>query len=174
MKNTANIITSFRFIFAFLILFVQPFSTVFWLFYLCGGVSDLLDGFVARKMHEQSDIGAKLDSIADVTFIIVLFIVAIKNITFPMWIYVSVIIIFFIRIISYIIGYFKYKCFSAVHTYMNKTSGMLLFISPVLYIIFGIKITGILICLVTFISAVEELVITIKENKLNRDCRGLL
>lgn len=43
--NAAVIITLSRIVFAALILFLRPFSLPFWLVYLCGGISDLLDNF---------------------------------------------------------------------------------------------------------------------------------
>lgn len=68
MNYIANILTASRFLFAVGMVLEAPFSPVFWVCYLGGGVSDLLDGPVARALHIQSDVGATLDSAADLVF----------------------------------------------------------------------------------------------------------
>ena len=65
MKHSANILTASRIFFAAGMVLTAPFSAAFWVCYLGGGVSDLLDGPVARALHIQSEVGAKLDSAAD-------------------------------------------------------------------------------------------------------------
>ena len=68
MKNAANVLTFSRILFAIAMLLASPFSAVFWICYLCAGLSDVLDGIVARKCKQESDFGARLDSIADFVF----------------------------------------------------------------------------------------------------------
>ena len=64
----ANIITVSR-IFLSLCLFVlSPSSVPFAVLYLLCGVTDVLDGFVARKLHTESEKGGMLDSTADLFF----------------------------------------------------------------------------------------------------------
>ncbi|MEA4947661.1 MAG: hypothetical protein VB058_08895 [Oscillospiraceae bacterium] len=50
MKNIANLLTASRFLFTVGMTLAAPFSPVFWVCYLGGGVSDLLDGPVARAL----------------------------------------------------------------------------------------------------------------------------
>ncbi|MDP4118803.1 MAG: CDP-alcohol phosphatidyltransferase family protein, partial [Bacillota bacterium] len=71
----------------------MPFSIFFWICYLLGGLSDLLDGFVARRLNQQSAAGAKLDSIADMVFGVAIFIVVIKNIHVPVWLWICITLI---------------------------------------------------------------------------------
>ena len=61
MKNIANVLTASRFLFAAGMVLATPFSGAFWVCYLGGGVSDLLDGPLARSLHIQSEVGAKLE-----------------------------------------------------------------------------------------------------------------
>ncbi|MBR5468796.1 MAG: CDP-alcohol phosphatidyltransferase family protein, partial [Firmicutes bacterium] len=69
-KQTANIITSVRILCSICLLFCTTFSVGFYAFYLLGGISDMTDGFVARKTNSVSSFGSKLDSVADFVFII--------------------------------------------------------------------------------------------------------
>lgn len=79
-----------------------------------------------------------------------------------------------IRFATYGIGYLKYQTYSALHTYMNKITGMLLFALPGLFLILNIYVVTVLVCVIAFISASEELFITLKSKELNRDCKSIL
>jgi phosphatidylglycerophosphate synthase len=173
IKNLANIITFSRIIFALAILYIKSFSTAFWICYFLGGLSDLLDGLVARTLNQQSENGAKIDSIADTVFAASIFIIVLKNIFLPgrFWWFIS--LIFLIRIITYSVGFYKYRTFSSLHTYFNKTSGLLIFMFPLLYVILKLDVAGGIVCFVSFAASVEELVITMKSSRLDRDCKGL-
>ena len=173
IKNLANIITSSRIIFALAILYIKPFSTTFWICYFLGGLSDLLDGLVARTLNQQSENGAKIDSIADFVFAASIFIIVLKNIFLPgrFWWFIS--LIFLIRIITYSVGFYKYRTFYSLHTYFNKASGVLIFMFPLLYVILKLDVAGGIVCFVSFAASVEELVITMKSSRLDRDCKGL-
>lgn len=153
---------------------MKPFTYTFWLLYLCGGISDFIDGFIARITKQESDMGAKLDSIADLVFLLSLCIVAIKNIEFPLWIWIFIGIITMIRCISYIVGFQKYHTFSSIHTYMNKATGAMIFVFPILYVILGINLSSCLLCFFALYSSLEEMFIIIKSKKLNRDCKSFL
>ena len=52
----ANIITLFRIVFSILILFFPTFSKVFYLLYLVAGLSDVVDGYIARKTNSVTRI----------------------------------------------------------------------------------------------------------------------
>ena len=88
MKNTANVITSLRIVFAVAMLFAAPFSFLFWICYLCAGLSDVLDGIAARMLKQQSEFGAKFDSAADLIFGCAIAAVVILNIEIPIWVWI--------------------------------------------------------------------------------------
>lgn len=173
MKHPANFITASRFVFAGLILWAEPLSALFWAWYICGGVSDILDGPVARKLHQQSEAGAKLDSAADFIFILCVGIAVIRSNAVPVWVLVWVGIIVMVRFAAYAVGYFKYRTFSSLHTVLNKAAGALLFAFPVLYVVLGMNAACVIVCGVAFVSAAEELVITISSKELDRDRKSL-
>ena len=154
-------------------LIVPPFSVLFWIFYLSSGVTDTLDGFLARKLHLESAFGAKLDSIADFAFAGCLTIFTVKNLNIPIWLWLCALVIALLRFVSYGIRFYKYHDFTALHTWANKLTGILIFISPILYCVCGLRFTGIILCAAAFFSACEELIINIKSKELNRDCKGI-
>ena len=67
-KNLANIITLTRLIGTIALFFTDVMSEEFFVIYIWCGISDILDGFVARKTNTISPLGSKLDSISDISF----------------------------------------------------------------------------------------------------------
>ena len=126
----ANSITLLRIILSFGLLFIRPYGTIFFIIYTVCGLTDILDGYIARKTKTESNFGAKLDTISDLVFfsvvIIVLFDKIIKNPVYMLFI-VSVCTI---RLVSVVISFLKYRQFFILHTYGNKLTGFLLFSVP--------------------------------------------
>ena len=71
IKNVANILTSFRILGSILLLFFPVFSEAFYSIYLLCGFSDMIDGTIARKTNSASELGAKMDTVADLVFVAV-------------------------------------------------------------------------------------------------------
>jgi CDP-diacylglycerol--glycerol-3-phosphate 3-phosphatidyltransferase len=173
IKNLANMITVSRLICAATLLFIVPFTLIFWVLYGYCGVSDFADGLVSRIMKQQSDLGAKLDSVADVVFLFTMVIIVVSSISIPLWIWICAILIALIRVTTYLFGYKKYHTFFALHTYANKVTGAFLFCTPVLYVVLGMTATGIILCLLAALSACEELLITVMSKNLDRNCKSI-
>ena len=174
MKQLPHIISILRIPLSAAMLAVPPFSALFWIFYLGSGLTDILDGFLARKLHQESAFGAKLDSIADFVFVGCLTIFAVINMNIPRWLWLCALAIALLRFVSYGIGSYKYHEFTALHTWTNKLTGILIWSAPILWCLCGLRVTVDILCTVAFISACEELVIIIKSKELNRDCKGIL
>lgn len=131
-KNIPNLITSIRIIGALCIPFLQPLKKVFFTIYILTGITDILDGFVARKYGLTSAFGAKLDSIADLLFYTLtlakLLPVLWKALPRFIWIIVGIILV--LRIISYIVAAVKFHRFASHHTWFNKVTGAFVFAIP--------------------------------------------
>ncbi|HML37056.1 MAG TPA: hypothetical protein PKA19_06520 [Bacillota bacterium] len=63
----------------------------------------------------------------------------------------------------------KYHRLAFLHTYANKSTGIVLFFFPFLFWVFGEEITAIAICCIASISAVEEFLINLTSKTLDRD-----
>ena len=126
----ANIITISRIALSFLLLFLHPFELSFMIIYGICGVSDVLDGWIARKFNMASALGATLDSIADFILICILLFVFLPIVDFGMWMIVWLIAIVVIRFTSIIVGYIRYHKLSFLHTYLNKLVGFIIFCFP--------------------------------------------
>lgn len=172
-KNLANIITVTRLICIVPLFLVPPFSLPFWILYAYCGVSDVADGIIARTMKLQSQAGAWLDSIADAAFLFTLMIRILPVLVIPPWIWAAGIGVLLIRLATYCLGFVKYKRFSSLHTYGNKVTGAMLFALPVLYAWLGMNVSAAILFVLAFLSAAEELLITISSKELDRDRKSL-
>lgn len=65
MAKIPHIITSLRILLSGMLLGIEPFSPFFLLIYFLCGLSDICDGYLARRLHVASDFGTLLDSLAD-------------------------------------------------------------------------------------------------------------
>ena len=135
-KSIPNIITSIRIIGAIIILFLEPFTLPFYIVYGVAGVSDALDGFIARKFHLESKFGSILDSVSDWIFLGVMAVKIAPTLIelLAIWNWIIFAVPLGLQIIAYIICAFKFKRFSSIHTYMNKLMSASIFFYPFVFI----------------------------------------
>ncbi len=156
MKNIANYISISRIILSILLIIAKTFSIPFYIIYIYCGLSDMLDGFLARKFKTTSEKGAKIDSIADMIFVFVSILKIIPFIEISVAIYIWIIIIVLIKVFNIILGYIQYKKLTLLHTVANKITGLILFVIPLIIGVIDIKILEILICSIVTFSAIQE------------------
>lgn len=171
--NIASIITTIRIIGALLLLLTTPSSILFWIIYFLCCISDVIDGYIARMTNTASKLGEILDSIADCTLVIVIFIIFLPVLEWERWMTFWIVLIALIRISSLIIGYIKYRTLSFLHTYANKVTGILLVFFPIAYHFVPLGTVVFALCGIASISAVEETIIIIRGKELNRNTRGI-
>ncbi len=174
MKNLPNLITIARIIGTLVLLVIKPFSILFLILYFLCGITDIVDGVIARKFNLVSKKGQILDSIADCFMISVLLLIVVLNFNLPVWSLCWIVLIATIRLLSLVIGFIRYKRLAFLHTYTNKVTGFVLFCYPFLYIVLDFSLTTILVCAIASISALEELIINIVSKVLSRDIKSIL
>ena len=126
----ANIITGLRIVCALALIFCPTFSIWFYMFYILGGISDVMDGIVARHFNLEAKFGATLDTIADIVFTVIVMIRVLQTITVPIWLIIWIVGIAVIKCINIVSGFVIHKRFISEHTVMNKICGVLLFVIP--------------------------------------------
>ena len=152
----ANVITGLRILVSMAILFCPVFSPIFYVMYLIAGLSDMADGIIARKTNSVSEFGSRFDGVADFVFVVVSLMKILPAMDIPIWLYVWTAAIAFVKIINIISGYALRKRFVAVHSTMNKVTGVLLFVLPLTLSIVPLIYTGITICTVATFAAIQE------------------
>ena len=152
----ANTITFFRIAASIVLLSCPVFSPAFYVFYIVAGVSDMLDGFVARKTNTASRFGARLDTIADFVLVVVCLIKLLPILSIPAWPYIWIGIIALIKVVNIVSGFTVQKRLVAVHSIMNKTTGALLFLLPLTIPVIPLKYSAIVVCAVATFAAIQE------------------
>ena len=160
IRNLANIITSSRMVCAFILIFFDILSTPFKVIYAWCGLSDVLDGYVARKLKTTSELGSRLDSFSD----LLLYALTLYKVwphllrEVPTYVIYLIYVVLFIRLLCYIYVGFKTKALEARHTILNKATGFLFFFLPFTINTGYMHIYSLLILAVAYISSIEEII----------------
>ena len=152
----ANTITLFRIAAGIVLLFCPAFSPAFYALYIAAGLSDMLDGFVARKTDTVSNLGARLDTIADLVLVVVCLIKLLPILSLPAWLYGWIGIIVLIKVVNIIFGFVVQRKFVAIHSVMNRATGALLFLLLLTIPAVPLKTSAIVVCAAATFSAVQE------------------
>lgn len=160
-KNIANIITFSRIPLSLGMLFFPVFSLEYYVFFSLAGVTDAIDGPIARKMKTNGKLGAQIDSVADLTFFIIalskMVPYAIENINLPATIMLFIVLA--LRLFCYTMELIKFKRLVSLHTYLNKATAVSMFIVIYLIPFIGISIPCIIGCTFATLGVIEEIVI---------------
>ena len=158
LMNLANVLTAVRIALCLALLPCTTFSTEFYLLYISAGITDMLDGPIARKTNTVSDLGTKLDSAADFLMVIVCLVKLLPVLCLSSWIYFWIAIIAIIKICNLVYGSLAYHKLVSVHSFMNKLTGILLFAFPLTLDlnVIGREYSAGAICTVATIAAIQE------------------
>ena len=162
--NPADTVTSLRIVLSLFLSNLPLWSSEFIAVYILAGLTDVLDGWLARKTGTASAFGAKLDSIADLLFygILLLRLVPVLWKTLPMEMLCVVAGIVLIRLAAYATAAFKYRRFASLHTGLNKLTGVSVFLIPfVIPVSEGITYCW-AVCALALAAALEELTIHLR------------
>jgi len=155
-KYIANAVTGIRILGSILLVFVPMFSVLFYAVYLICGLSDMIDGMIARKTDSTSSFGAKLDTVADSLLTAVLLAKLMINIPIPGWLWLWSAVIALIKVVNMGFGFIKSKSLVSVHSTMNKVTGLLLFLFPLTLGLIELKYSAVVICSMATVSAIQE------------------
>ena len=115
-----------------------------------------MDGWVARKTNTASEFGARLDTMADIVFVIICLFKLLPVMEIPIWLYVWIGVIALIKVINIVSGYIVQKQFVSVHSIMNKVTGALLFLLPLTLTFINLKYSATVVCIIATIAAIQE------------------
>ena len=152
----ANTITAIRIVCSIALLFFPSFSPAFYTLYIIAGVSDMIDGTVARKTGTVSEFGSRLDTAADFFLVIVCLIILLPVLHVPNWLIIWIIVIAVIKAINLLSGYVLRKEIVVLHTAMNRVTGLLMFALPQTLSFIDLKYSGAVVCAVATFAAIQE------------------
>ena len=161
-KQTANILTGFRILGSVLLLFLPIFSLGFYIVYLLCGFTDMIDGTVARMTNSATRFGEKLDTAADIVFVAAALIRFLPNLPIPLWLWIWGGGIAVVKIGNILLGYVFQKEFTALHTVLNKVTGLLLFLLPLMGAVVDFRYSSMAVCAVATVAALRESICIVK------------
>ncbi len=129
MKRLPNVISVLRIAGSIGLLFCDVAGWPFWVLYGLCGISDMLDGYLARKLHAESKAGALLDSVADIVFVACCAIRLLPVLEIPSWLWIWAGGIVFVKMVNQVSALIVYKRLCFPHTSANKWTGLLLFLA---------------------------------------------
>ena len=150
----ADIITGIRIVLSGALLLFPALSPAFYVLYIAGGISDMIDGAVARRTGTVSEFGSKLDTIADIVFAAVCLIKLLPVLDVPVWLYIWSAVIAVIKISNITAGYIRQKKFISVHSVLNKAAGLLLFVFPLTPAY--MRYSAVFVCVAATAAAIHE------------------
>lgn len=172
VQHVPNALSIARIPLSLSILVVKPFSAPFFALYILCGVTDALDGFVARRFNASSALGARLDSAADFVFFGSALYVFLTALAIPAFLILWAILIVAVRFMGLGRAFSKYKEWAALHTYAFKITGFVFFCFPFLATLLGVSTAGIMLCGIASLATAEEIYINSQSDALNTDIRG--
>ena len=155
-KHIANIITGLRIVLSLPLLFIPLTSAWFYALYLFCGLSDMIDGTVARRTKSASDFGARLDTLSDFVFMSVALIKFVPHFHIPVWLWIWIGIIAMTKLGNAVWGFIHTKKLISLHTVLNKIAGLLLFLLPVTISFVDLTYTLPIVCTVATVAAMHE------------------
>ena len=129
MTQLPNIITLLRIAGSMGLLFCDVMGVAIWIIYGLCGISDIVDGWLARKLKCVTKKGALLDSLADICFVVCCAWKLLPILELPQWLWLWAGVIVAIKVVNQISALVMYGRFQFPHTLANKATGFLLFIT---------------------------------------------
>ena len=155
-KHFANIITGSRIMGSIALLFFSFPSLPFHITYLLCGFSDMIDGAIARKTTAVSSFGSKLDTVADIVFMVVCAVKLLPMIYLPIWVWMWIAVIALIKVTNIVWGFVRKKQLVDYHAVLNKITGSLLFLLPFTLQFIEPMYSFAVVCMIATIAAIKE------------------
>ena len=138
-------------------------------------ITDVLDGYIARKFNLQTEFGARLDAFADIGMYILAFlgVVFFKAHDFEPHIY-SLSLFFAVFVLPKIIAWIKFRSFPSLHLISSKIGGYIQGFFFLSLFTFGFSTAFYYIMIITGIfSFVEQVVIILMVKQMKSNMKGL-
>ena len=128
MKRIPDLLSMSRIALCLPLLLVDTMTVPFWTLYLIAGLTDMLDGFLARRWGVESKFGARLDSLADFVFVLAVGYKLFPWLKLPTALWILIGIIALVKVSNAVNSYVVKHRIQFQHTKANKLTGFLLFI----------------------------------------------
>jgi CDP-diacylglycerol--glycerol-3-phosphate 3-phosphatidyltransferase len=181
LKHIPNILSVARFPLSALLLFLTSYTIHFIFVFIVIGVTDVLDGFLARKYGWGTPLGAKIDGFADAFFAICTLVALVSLQIYQQFTWYVIAMIGFVallKLFNLLVTKMKFGIWSSIHTIASKVTQV-----PFFFIVIFIVITGqialwlnavlfIMLGLVLF-ADLEETIIIVFSTQFDPDAKSM-
>ena len=152
----ANILTALRIVSGLSLLFCPVPGVLFYIICVFAGITDMLDGAVARKTGKACAFGSCFDTVADFVFFALCLIKLLPALCLPVWVYIWTAVIAAVKTVTVVSGFVIRKSFVCVHSVMNRITGAVLYVLPLTAGLSGFRHTVAAVCALASFAAVQE------------------
>ena len=128
MKRIPDLLSMSRIVLCLPLLLVDAMTVPFWVLYLIAGLTDMLDGYLAKRWGVESKFGARLDSLADFLFVLAVGYKLFPWLKLPATLWMMIGLIALVKMVNAICSYVVRNRIEYLHTKANKLTGLLLFV----------------------------------------------
>ena len=122
----------------------------------------MIDGTIARKTGTASKFGARLDSASDFVLMFVCCLKILPLIHIPVWLWAWIIGIALIKIFNIMLVFIQKKKLISIHSLLNKTTGLALFLLPLTMTLIETTYSVATICVLATIAGMQEVYFIVK------------
>ena len=156
MKHIPNILSASRIALCLPLLLADAMTVPFWVLFVTAGMTDMLDGFLARRWGVESKFGARLDSLADFVFVLAVGYKLFPWLKLPTTLWMMIGLIALVKTVNAISSYVVRHRIEYLHTKANKLTGFLLFVGVMaMRQSYFVSVAWVVACIALF-AAIQE------------------
>lgn len=163
MKKLPNLLSILRILFACSLLALIKQPPIFFSVYVLLGIMDVFDGWLARKLQAESELGARLDSLGDLVFYVIsLYIIFFHmQIKIPHMLSMLVLSVFLLKLCTLILTKWKHHVWASMHTRANTITDILLFLLvPLCFYLKALPfVPALLVIICSYLASFEEILL---------------
>jgi len=183
MKHVPNMLSGLRIPLSIALLFLTTPQRLplFVAVYLVNGLTDVLDGRIARRFHVESALGSKLDAVGDSLLFgaaaICMIFLADLTMRLPMVTYLAVLgpgVVY--KIANVFVTRVRFKQWNMMHTTLNKTVFVTLYFYVPVFLLLGEVNFGMVLAISALIcvACLEETVTLLRLEEYDVNCKGIV
>ena len=156
MKRNPNLLSTSRIALCLPLLLVDAMTMPFWTLYVIAGLTDMLDGFLARRWGVESKFGARLDSLADFMLVLAVGYKLFPYLKLPATLWMMIGLVALVKTVNAFCSYVIRHRIEYLHTKANKLTGFFLFIGMMtIRQSYFIPVSWMIACIALF-AAIQE------------------
>lgn len=172
-KRLPDTLTVLRIPLSLSLLFIKAFSIQFYIMYSLCILTDILDGYFARRFKCSTRHGQVLDSFGDFILIVVLFYIVLSHIKLPFGFVFWGFMIALVKLVSINAGIIKHRRIYTVHSALNKMTGAVFFVFVFLVNTVSVYFACGILCCIATVASIEELLIILISKKVHGNIKSI-